>query len=292
MITTIPHISDIFLCLLTTASIQMQSAHISGSHGSNASSGEPEIPSGPTMHPPATAFKITAQDTNILDMYIDEFEQADTQMRSKILEKVMGALYRLRPGNSMFDKKEAKQACIVIMHMCIGFLTESYFQKIQKWFYNHYSAPHLRTTKFIRRWSARNVFYHNKRADIMELAQELSGCAPGSQEFLGSLQPATTHLWNELSTEEQESYAETARDWSENAPPNHIQSRQVIHHFPCTIPLIQPPRMATAAIRGRIIRDFQTQLYKTCGVRTIVLLAYAKEDGTPQVAMYVILLEH
>jgi hypothetical protein len=65
----------------------------------------------------------------------------------------------------------------------------------------------------------------------MELAQEMSGSAPGTQEFLGSLQPATTRLWNELSVEEQENYAETANDWSENTPPNHIQSRQVISHF-------------------------------------------------------------
>jgi hypothetical protein len=43
--------------------------------------------------------------------------------------------------------------------------------------------------------------------------------------------------------------------------------------------------MASAVIRGRIVRDFQTQLYKTCGVRSAVLLAYEKEDGTPQVAM-------
>ncbi|KAF8265972.1 hypothetical protein EI94DRAFT_1803700 [Lactarius quietus] len=43
--------------------------------------------------------------------------------------------------------------------------------------------------------------------------------------------------------------------------------------------------MASAAIRRRIVWDFQTQLYRTCGVRSIVLIAYAKEDGTPQVAM-------
>lgn len=40
-----------------------------------------------------------------------EFEQADTQMRNNILEKAMGELYRLRPSNSVFDKKQAKQAC-------------------------------------------------------------------------------------------------------------------------------------------------------------------------------------
>jgi hypothetical protein len=40
------------------------------------------------------------------------------------------------------------------------------------------------------------------------------------------------------------------------------------------------------------VRDFQTQLYKTCGVRTVVFIAYNKEDGTqdgtPQVGMYVL----
>jgi hypothetical protein len=71
------------------------------------------------MHPPTTGFKITPQDTNILDGYIDEFEKADTQTRNNILEKVMGELYRLRPDNSVFDKKEAKQACIQSIHICI-----------------------------------------------------------------------------------------------------------------------------------------------------------------------------
>ena len=104
-------------------------------------------------------------------------------------------------------------------------------QKIRKWFYNRFSAHHHRTTRFIQRWSARNVFYHDKRAEVMDLAQEISGGTPGSQAFLGSLQPATTRLWNELSIEEQEQYGETARDWSENAPPNHIQSRQVMSRY-------------------------------------------------------------
>jgi hypothetical protein len=49
--------------------------------------------------------------------------------------------------------------------------------------------------------------------------------------------------------------------------------------------------MASAAIRGRIIRDFQTQLYRTCGIRTTIFLAFAGEDGTPKIGMYVILTE-
>jgi hypothetical protein len=86
-------------------------------------------------------------------------------------------------------------------------------------------------TKFVRRWSARNVFYHDKKEDIMELAQEMSGKTPGTPEFLGPLQLATTQLWGELSVEDQEHYAEMAREWSEKAPPNNIQSRQVIAYL-------------------------------------------------------------
>ncbi|KAI9439083.1 hypothetical protein H4582DRAFT_2075741 [Lactarius indigo] len=201
------------------------------------------------MPPTKEGFVITPQDATILRGYMDDFEQADTQMRKNILEKAMGELYRRQPANSVFDKKDARQ-------------------KIRKWFYNHYSPPHRQVIKFTRRWSARNVFYHEDKAHITVLAEEMSGAVPGTQEFLGALQEATTELWKKLPIEEQERFAETAKEWSDNGPPKGIQAK-----------------MASAAIRGWIVRDFQTQLYRTCGARSIVLLAYQKEDGTPQVSM-------
>jgi len=53
----------------------------------------------------------------------------------------------------------------------------------------------------------------------------LSGGAPGSQAFLGALQDATTSLWKKLSSEEQEPYAEIAKEWSEDRPPRDIQAK-------------------------------------------------------------------
>ena len=44
-------------------------------------------------------------------------------------------------------------------------------------------------------------------------------------------------------------------------------------------------RMASAAFRGWIVRDFQTQLYKTCGMRSIVLVAYEDKDGNVRASM-------
>lgn len=61
----------------------------------------------------------------------------------------------------------------------------------------------------------------------MAHAQDMSGGTPGSQAFLGALQDAITLFWNDLSTDDVDMYEEMARDWSENGPPHHIQSRQV-----------------------------------------------------------------
>ncbi|KAF8264581.1 hypothetical protein EI94DRAFT_1805674 [Lactarius quietus] len=103
----------------------------------------------------------------------------------------------------------------------------------------------------------------------MTLAQDISGCAPGSQAFLEALQDATTQFRNELSIEEVEMY-EDMGEIGQRILPQSIFNRG---------------KMASAAIQRCIVRDFQTQLYRTCGVQSIVLIAYAKEDGTPQVAM-------
>ena len=58
-------------------------------------SADPEIPSRPVIHPPRSDFEFSDADTSILRGYMDRFEEADTQTRSIILEKVMGELYRL-----------------------------------------------------------------------------------------------------------------------------------------------------------------------------------------------------
>ena len=98
-------------------------------------------------------------------------------------------------------------------------------QKIRKWFYNHSGTANRQKIRFVRKWSARNVFYHDRKDDIGRLAQEMSGAAPGSQAYFSSLQSATTNLWKGLSVEDEEEYEQMAREWSENGPPNHIQTR-------------------------------------------------------------------
>ena len=54
-------------------------------------------------------FQITSHDTNILQHYLDEFQRGDTSARTLLINRIMGELYRLRPVNSPFDKKDAKK---------------------------------------------------------------------------------------------------------------------------------------------------------------------------------------
>jgi hypothetical protein len=48
-------------------------------------------------------------------------------------------------------------------------------QKIQKWFYNHYTSPKRHYTKFTRKWSARNAFYQMNHEEVLDCAKEDSG---------------------------------------------------------------------------------------------------------------------
>ncbi|KAF8256978.1 hypothetical protein EI94DRAFT_1819519 [Lactarius quietus] len=96
-------------------------------------------------------------------------------------------------------------------------------------------------------------------SNIMELTQEISRGTPGSQAFLGALQDATTRLWKELPAEEQSGIANLQR----SGPKTDLRR----------------PYRLSAAYRHRMVQDFQTQLFKTCGMWSVVLVAYADEFG-------------
>ena len=68
-----------------------------------------------TVH---SGFAITPKDTEILQQYLEEFQEADSSLRTKIIEKAMAELYLLRPDNTPFDKKEARKVCCLHVHSC------------------------------------------------------------------------------------------------------------------------------------------------------------------------------
>ncbi|KAN0136039.1 hypothetical protein V8E53_006200 [Lactarius tabidus] len=129
------------------------------------------------------AFLITRKDSEILSEFLDEFQDGDGEIRTKIIANAMAAVFLARPDGDPFNKSEASK-------------------KIRKWFYNCYDRPERQYVKFIQKWSARNAYYHMCRDEVMTEAEEMSGDLPGSRAFMGSLQDATTKLWKNISDEE------------------------------------------------------------------------------------------
>ncbi|KAH8985230.1 hypothetical protein EDB86DRAFT_2833172 [Lactarius hatsudake] len=169
------------------------------SFSSSDHSSDSAHPESDREQPVKSGFSITPQDRDVLQEYLQEFQEADTDDRTRIVEKAMAKLYHLCPVNTPFDKKDA--------------------------------------------------------------SKETSGIELGDPAFLGALQDATTTLWTELSPEVQEDYVKAAKEWSEETPLKDIQLRMA------------------SSMREWIIEDFQSQLYKTCGICSIVLTAYESEDN-------------
>ncbi|KAN0125338.1 hypothetical protein V8E53_015595, partial [Lactarius tabidus] len=198
---------------------------------------------------PGDIFSLTREDKELISEYLEEFGEGDVEMRSTIIENSMAELVMLRPAGTPFNKEQASG-------------------KVRKWFYNHYDRPERQYVKFIRGWSARNAFYHMCRDEVMTEAEKLSGSPPGSRAFFGSLQNATTKLWKCLPDEEQQVYVRLANKWSGEPPPANIQARMA------------------SSVSARIIRDFQSQLFRSCSVRCIVLTAHQQEDNTIVTGMF------
>ncbi|KAF8265608.1 hypothetical protein EI94DRAFT_1702359 [Lactarius quietus] len=218
-------------------------------HPLSANSPSEGLETSPQGHQPLHAgFEITSQDSDILMQYLDDFQAANKQDQPTVVDTVMGRLYAIQPPDPTFNQAEAKM-------------------KVKKWFYNHYERSKHQYTKFTCKWSARSAFYQLNHVEVKQRVTEVSGHEPGHPSYLGCLQDATTYLWNALSPNDKEEYVIAASEWSKTTPPKNVQSRMA------------------ASIRKRVIQDFQSQLYKTCGIHTLVLTAYEGEDGDLKVGL-------
>lgn len=97
--------------------ISMQSAQ-----SSTPSAHESGMPPAPREHLPASGFTLNAKDADVLKRYLDEWKSANMQARRTIYEKSMGEIYKLRPGNSAFSKRDAKEVFVLLtrLRVCVS----------------------------------------------------------------------------------------------------------------------------------------------------------------------------
>lgn len=119
--------------------------------------------------------------------------------------------------------------------------------------------------KYTRAPTLRGVVAYYMARDVEEKTRELSGAAPGSQEYLKYYQPALTAVVNNLTEEKQTEYEETAEEWTKTGPPPEVQQ-------------------ANFGRSGEVAaRQFATEMFRQMGVRVFILGGFKNADGAPTV---------
>ena len=81
----------------------------SDSQSLSQTSGTP--PPSPALPSMDGEFTINSDEAKILQEYLDDFQDGDTELRAKIVANAMAELYDLRPEDAPFDKTKASQVC-------------------------------------------------------------------------------------------------------------------------------------------------------------------------------------
>ena len=82
--------------------------------GSQSPDHRPEVQPSHSDSPDLGKFKITREDADILKGMVDEFQEADADVRNTIIAAAMAELYELRPPDEPFNKLEVKAVCLSI----------------------------------------------------------------------------------------------------------------------------------------------------------------------------------
>jgi hypothetical protein len=250
-------------------------------YSSHSSSGESERPS-PTT---AEGFYITPKDASILKGYLGEFQRADTETRKKILEKAMGEIYALHPPNSAFDKKLAKKVFVPTFH-------EWYINDILV--YHRKSGHGFITIMIVLTANSSNLLGSGQAGMRSTMRtrhpswSSLSRCPAVFPDLRPFWVPSKTRLLvygKSCPTRNRIGMLALRRSGRRTHLRSTSEPSELNLRYPCSVSLMDLFRMASAPFRARIVRDFQTQLYKTCGMRSVVLVAYEDKDGNVRASM-------
>jgi len=97
-------------------------------------------------------------------------------------------------------------------------------KKIRKWFYNNYKGIQKEVFKFTRKWTARNVYFHEHRDEVLDETTKSSGLSGRQPGFAGEFQKALSRLWNDATVEEKQRCQAMADRWSVDMPPVELQA--------------------------------------------------------------------
>ncbi|KAG1817572.1 uncharacterized protein BJ212DRAFT_1299116 [Suillus subaureus] len=115
--------------------------------------------------------------------------------------------------------------------------------------------------KYGRKWMPRMVIYQWNQEEVLKRIEDKSRAKPGGPSMFKHYQAAVKRVMAELSNDELEKVKEIAEGWSDNFPPPEIQ--------------VQVTRK-----KGPVYMEyFSKEMWRQCGMRVFVMLAWKNEQG-------------
>ena len=138
------------------------------------------------------------------------------------------------------------------------------------------------------KWSYRNVVQEYHRAEINNLAADLSGSKPGSRSYLTHYRAAFAAIEESLTEEVRIKYRSDAIKWTNEKPPPSVQYRYVNANRSGSRQVTKPYQ--TRALQKyslHAFRDFTESVYTKFGMRIVIMACYQDRSGHPEVMLCV-----
>ncbi|KAI6143593.1 hypothetical protein BKA82DRAFT_4017350 [Pisolithus tinctorius] len=132
---------------------------------------------------------------------------------------------------------------------------------IQTWLYNHgWSCSRRALIKYGGSWTLRKVAMHHQKKSINKVLEE-ARIKQGSTETIKSYQKAIDTVMKSLTAEEIQEAEALAIEWNEQQPPRDVQSE------------------ATEKKGCKYAEEFAKEMWKCCGARVVVMVAWEDANG-------------
>ncbi|KAI5998545.1 hypothetical protein F5J12DRAFT_895486 [Pisolithus orientalis] len=140
--------------------------------------------------------------------------------------------------------------------------THEWVQKkkaIQTWLYNHsWSHSQQALIKYGGSWTLRKVVMHHQKKSINKVLEE-ARIKLGSTEMIKSYQKAVDTVMRSLTAKEIQEAKALAKEWNVQQPPQDVQTTEKKGH--------------------KYAKEFAKEMWKQCGVRVVVMVAWEDADG-------------
>ncbi|KAI6141234.1 hypothetical protein BKA82DRAFT_4018845 [Pisolithus tinctorius] len=188
--------------------------------------------------------KLRPDELQILQDGLKDWKEADTNKRASLMEGMRNKIKWLDANKSLKQNEwNRKQTAI------------------KNWMYNNsQSRAQKALVKYGSKWTALKVIKLQHKKDIQQVLVK-AGIQPGTSAMIKHYQPAVQKVVQSLTKAELDQAAHLAKEWNERKPPPEAQAE------------------ATTSKGRKYAKQFAYDMWKQCGMRVVIMLAWKDKDG-------------